>query len=145
MGCWHYGCGCLLSTCPSRPTAVNTRRYSKIRNQWLLASRFYFGGCVPHGMEDGCASEEGRTVVRMAIDSLLAALRRTKTPLDADTLNLLGMEFCQFTAPIERIWLQEIGHAFLDLLDGKITCVPSSTDIMPGSKPYKRSKTNGSS
>src|SRR5438874_7406196 len=85
-----------------------------IRNQWLLASRGYFGGCVPHGMEDACATQEGRAVVRMAIDSLLAALQETKTTLDADTLNLLGIEGGQFTATIERKWLQDTGHAFLD-------------------------------
>lgn len=63
----------------------------KIRNQWLLASRGYFNGCVPHGMEDACATPEGRVVVRVAIDSRLAALQHTKSPLDADTLNLLGI------------------------------------------------------
>lgn len=114
----------------------------KIRNQWLLASRGYFGGCVPHGMEDACATQEGRDVVRIAIDSLLAALCRAPMSLDSDTLNLLGIEGMQ-CAPIERTWLQEIGHAFLDLLDGKIRCVPSSTEVMPGSKPYKRSITDG--
>ena len=114
----------------------------KIRNQWLLASRGYFNGCVPHGMEDACATQDGRNVVRAAIHSLLAALQQTKTPLDADTLNLLGIEG-QFTAPIERNWLRDTGHAFLDLLDGKISCLPSSTEVMPGSKPYERSITNG--
>jgi hypothetical protein len=115
----------------------------KIRNQWLLASRGYFTGCVPHGMDDACATPAGRAVVRMAIDSLLAALQQTKTPLAADTLNLLGIEGGQFTAPIERKWLEDIGHAFLDLLDGKIRCGPSSTEVMPGSKPYKRGISNG--
>jgi hypothetical protein len=115
----------------------------KIRKQWLLASRGYFNGCVPHGMEDACATPEGKAVVRMALDSLLAALQQAKTPLDADTLNLLGIEEGQFTAPIERKWLEDVGHAFLDLLDGNISCVPSSTEVMPGSKPYKRSITNG--
>jgi hypothetical protein len=115
----------------------------EIRNRWLLASRGYFTGCVPHSMEEACATEEGRAVVRMAISSLLAALQQAKSPLDANTLNLLGIEGGQFTAPIERKWLLEIGDAFLDLLDGRITCVPSSADIMPGSKPYKRSITTG--
>src|SRR5687767_13043462 len=72
-----------------------------VRNQWLLASRGYFNGCVPHGMEDACATVDGRAVVRSAIDSLLAALQRTTTPLDADTLNLLGIEG-QFTGPANR-------------------------------------------
>jgi hypothetical protein len=115
----------------------------KIRNQWLLASRGYFGGCVPHGMEDACATQEGRAVVRMAIDSLLAALEHHNTPLDAGTLNLLGIEGGWFTKPIDREWLEEIGYAFLDLLDGKISGVTSSTEIMPGSTPYKRGITNG--
>jgi hypothetical protein len=109
----------------------------EIRNQWLLASRGYFNGCVPHGMEDACVSVEGRAVVRLAIESLLAALRRTTTPLDADTLNMLGIEG-HFTGPIERKWLEEVGYAFLDLLDGKIACDATSTDVMPGSKPYER-------
>jgi hypothetical protein len=107
-----------------------------IRNQWLLASRGYFGGCVPHGMEEACATPEGRTVVRMAIDSLLAELQRRSTPLDASTLDLLGVEGIQF-ASIERRWLVEIGRAFIDLLDAKITCTAASTEVMPGSKPYR--------
>ena len=115
----------------------------KIRNQWLLASRGYFVGCVPHGMKDACATQEGRAVVRTSILSLLAALRQTKTPLDAGTLGLLAIEGLEFTAPIERKMLQDIGHAFLDLLDGKISSVASSTDIMPGSRPYRRSMPNG--
>lgn len=114
----------------------------KIRNQWLLASRYSFVGCVPHGMEEACESQEGRAVVRNAIESLLATVGRASTPVDADTLNLLGMQGL-FTEPIERQWLQDIGHAFLDLLDGKVSADPSSTDVMPGSKAYKRSMTNG--
>jgi hypothetical protein len=107
-----------------------------IRNQWLLASRGYFNGCVPHGMEDACATTEGREVVRIAVDSLLAALRRESAPLDAATLNLLGIEGT-YTAPIERRWLLEIGQAFIDLLEGKIGDTASSAEMMPGSKPYK--------
>jgi hypothetical protein len=114
----------------------------KIRNQWLLASRGYFTGCVPHGMEDACATAEGISVVRMVIDSLLAALSATDAPLDAHTLNLLGIEGGEFTGPIERKWLQEIGYAFLDLLDGKISGGPSSTEVMPGSIPYQRRTTS---
>src|SRR5258708_30963708 len=70
----------------------------EIRNQWLLASRGYFNGCVPHGMEDACETKAGRDVVRIAIDSLLAALQRAPTPLDSDTLNLLGNEGMQFAS-----------------------------------------------
>lgn len=122
------------------PAPTNRGEYLatiKIRNKWLLASRGCFGGCVPHGMADACATQKGRTTIRIAIDSLLTALRQTPMPLDADTMNLLGIEG-QFTAPIERKWLEEIGYAFLDLIDGKISGTAASTEIMPGSKPYKR-------
>jgi len=127
----------LLALHMPEPTDSGEHRATiAVRNQWLLASRGYFGGCVPHGMEKACATPEGRTVVRIAIDSLLAALQRESTPLEAGTLDLLGIEGIQFT-PIDRVWLREIGQAFIDLLDGKITWTASSTDVMPGSKPYK--------
>jgi hypothetical protein len=113
-----------------------------IRNQWLLASRGGFIGCVPDGMEEACATSEGRSVVRVAIDSLLMALQGSSAPIDASTLDMLGIEGTQF-APIERVWLREIGQAFIDLLDGKITCTASSTEVMPGSKPYRRIETSG--
>ena len=107
----------------------------KIRNQWLLASRGYFGGWVPHDLANICATKEGMDVVHKAIRSLLAILKKSEMPLDADTLNLLGIDG-QFSVPIERQWLVDIGNAFLDLLAGKIRCIVSSTDVMPGSKPY---------
>lgn len=114
-----------------------------IRNKWLLASRGYFIGCIPHSMEEACATPDGIAIVRKAINSLLAALKDSTAPLDANTLNLLGIEGGVFTKPIERKWVEEVGHAFLDLLDGKINGVPTSTEIMPGSKPYVRSIING--
>ena len=122
------------------PDATTSDEYdatNEIQNKWLLASRGYCTGCVPHGMNDICATQQGRAVVHSAIDSLLTALRQTAMPLDADTLNLLGIEG-QFTAPVERKWLEEIGYAFLDLLAGKITGTAASTEVMPGSKPYQR-------
>ena len=134
----------LLALHLPEPTNTGTHLATiKIRNKWLRASRGYAGGHVPHSMEYACATQERRAVVRIAIDSLLAALRKSNMPLDPYTLNLLGNEGGDFTAPIERKWLEEIGHAFLDLLDGKISELASSTEVMPGSKPYKRSITNG--
>src|SRR5262249_11537558 len=88
---------------PEPTDSGETQATPEIRNLWQLASRGYFVGCVPHGMEDACATQEGRAVVRMAIDSLVAALGQAETPLDADTRNLLGIEGW-FTAPIERKW-----------------------------------------
>ncbi len=54
-------------------------------------------------------------------------------------LGIEEMQFARMELPLERKWLQQIGHAFLDLLDGKLTCTASSTEIMPGSKPYRES------
>lgn len=119
------------------PDSTNSDVANEIRNKWLLASRGCFGGCVPHGINDICATQEGRAVVHSAVDSLLTALRQTATPLDVDTMNLLGIQGL-FSAPVEREWLEEIGYAFLDLLAGKITGTAASTEVMPGSKPYKR-------
>lgn len=108
-----------------------------IRNQWLLASRGWFVGCVPHGLEEACATPEGRTVVRMAVESLLEALHRDATPLEASTLNLFGIEG-EFVRNVERKWLIDVGHAFVDLLEGKITDTAASSALMPGSTPYQR-------
>lgn len=108
-----------------------------IRNQWLLASRGYFTGCVPHGMVFACATPAGMTVVRNAIQSLMAKLDESDSALDADTLNLLGNEGCHYS-DIERDRLKDIGHAFMDLLDGRIDRTARSTEVMPGSKPYTR-------
>jgi len=113
-----------------------------VRDQWLLASRGYFMGCVPHGMEDTCLTSEGQAVVRFAIASLLGALQRSQVPLEPATLNLLGFEG-EFSRPIERRWLLDVGHAFLDLLDGRITCDASCADVMPGTRPYDRSSAGG--
>lgn len=110
----------------------------EIRNQWLLASLGFFVGCVPHGLEDACASEEGEAVVRHAILSLLHVLEESDTPLDPDTFNLMGFQVIGFTSSVERRCLKDIGHAFLDLLDGKIVGRASRADILPGSKPYQR-------
>ncbi len=109
-----------------------------IRNHWLLASHIYFGGCTPHCMEEACETAEGRTVVRIAVDSLLAALQKSSAPLDQNTLHLLGIKDGLFTKSLERKWLIEIGHAFIDLLDEKLTCDATSTEVMPGSIPYRR-------
>jgi hypothetical protein len=122
----------LLALHVPEPTENHFLAY-EIRNQWLLASRYCFNGCVPHGLEDATATVEGRGIVRAAIDSLMRRLENAPTILDANTLNLLGFEQ-SFTEPFETSRLIEIGRAFIELLDGKITCTVRSTDFMPGSK-----------
>src|SRR5215475_3618928 len=64
----------------------------KIRNDWLLASRGYFMGCVPDGLEDAVSTDEGREVVIRAIRSLIGALEKGPETLDGGTLSLLGFE-----------------------------------------------------
>ncbi len=108
----------------------------EIRNRWLLASGVYFGGCVPHDMEFATATPERQNVARMAIDSLMAALDKSSSPLNADTLNLLGIEGRDFF-DIDRSSVKDIGYAFRDLLDGRIEATARSTEIMPGSKPSR--------
>ena len=108
-----------------------------IRNRWLLASRGYFNGCVPHEMEYACSTPERLSTVRTAIDSLMAKLNESKSRLAADTLNVLGNEGYQYF-DIDRERLIDIGFAFIDLLEGHIAHTACSTDIMPGSKPYAR-------
>lgn len=112
---------------------------TEIRNRWLLASRGYFNGCVPHDMEFACSSAEGVSVVRVAIDSLMKSLNQSNMPMDCETLNLLGIEGSMFTSSIDRQVLRDVGNAFLDLLDGKIYDNAASANLMPGSLPYQRS------
>ena len=109
----------------------------EIRNKWLLASRAYFNGCVPHDMEFACSTPDKMDVVRTAIESLMTKLDKSDSTLDANTLNLLGNDGFQYFN-IERERLLDIGFAFRDLLDGRINNTAHSTEVMPGSKPYTR-------
>jgi hypothetical protein len=102
-----------------------------IRNQWLLASRGFFTGCVPLKLGANVATREGRTAVVDATHSLLNALRRGPARLDHDVLNLLGID--GFERDINAAQLIEVGEALLDLINGKRFGGPSDTEFMPGS------------
>lgn len=106
---------------------------TKIRDQWLLASRGFWNGCVPEGLEEAVSTAEGEALVRAAIHSLLGALKLVPPHLGRDVFNLMGFDWT-CTADIETRRLIEVGHAFLDLLDGKITAGPSDSSFMPGSQ-----------
>ena len=54
---------------------------TSIRDQWLLASRGFFNGCVPEGLEEAVSTPEGEALVRAAIHSLLGALESAPTRL----------------------------------------------------------------
>lgn len=105
----------------------------QIRNQWLLASGVHFGGCVPHGLQEATATEEGRQIIRTAIVSLMQRLKLAPPSLNGSILDLLGIEGT-FSEEFGTWRLLEVGEAFLDLLDGKLECTVKSTAFMPGSK-----------
>lgn len=107
---------------------------TRIRDNWLLASRGYFIGCIPDGLEEAISTSEGATLVRNAIDSLMKALGKSPSMLNKDVLNLLGFVDRTFIADIETRKLLEVGQAFLDLIDGKVTADATDTSFMPGSR-----------
>jgi hypothetical protein len=112
------------TTCPSR--------VCEIRNQWLLASRGYFGGFIPVKLDEAVADEEGRQIVVAAIKSLMTALEKGPATLDPGTLNLIGFTGSVWTKPYESNLLLEVGNAFLALIDGRITTTVADTSFMPG-------------
>lgn len=111
----------------------------KIRDNWLLASRGYFNGCVPVCLEEAVSTEEGRNIVVRAIKSLLDALQKGPERLDHRTLNLLGIELVLWMDNFESWRLIEVGNAFLDLIAGKIESDARSTEFMAGCRdtPHK--------
>lgn len=117
-------------------TAEKHSTIRQIRDQWLLASKGYFIGCVPHGMEDAATLTDGLLVVRQAIDSIMQALEEAPKTLDKDVLNLLGFwePGIVWTGDVESWSLREVGHAFVGLVEGKITGTASSTELMPGTR-----------
>jgi hypothetical protein len=102
-----------------------------IRDQWLLASRGWFNGCVPHGLEKATATPEGSELVRNAVLSLSDALHRAPERISGGALSLLGFESGYLDIEVEV--LRDIAGAFLDLLDFKVEATAHSTERMPGS------------
>jgi len=113
---------------PLEPPTLAT----SIRDQWLLASRGYFGGMVPHGLDEAVATPEGEAIVRAAIHSLLESLAKAPRDFGPEVLNLMGIEG-EFFGRWETSRFIEVGQAFIDLLDGKISDTSASTAFMPGS------------
>jgi hypothetical protein len=103
----------------------------RIRDGWLLASRGYFGGWVPDGLEEATGNAEGRAVVLRALGSLLGALGSAPPVLNAGILNLLGNEHV-WPADVKTAALMEVAQALLDLIEGRIGTDPSNTTFMPG-------------
>jgi hypothetical protein len=53
----------------------------RIRDQWLLASRGYFNGCVPHGFPEAVETDAGGDIVRRAVLAAASALERAPNAL----------------------------------------------------------------
>jgi hypothetical protein len=101
-----------------------------IRDQWLLASRGFFNGCVPVGLEDALRTKAGEKAVREAADSLQRALEGSPENLGKDAFNLLGFE-SGWEKDVQKRDLIEIGRSFRDVLDGK---APAKTPKKIGTK-----------
>jgi hypothetical protein len=118
---------------PDDTDSVQTHEATKcIRDRFLLASTGYFVGCVPHGLEEVVATTEGATLLRSAVESLLQGLESAPKELSIGVLSLMGLEIYGYPGDFGTWRLIEVAHAFLALLDGKITATASSTEFMPG-------------
>jgi hypothetical protein len=120
---------------PTNSESPMTHQVSfQLRDQWLLASKGFFIGCVPSGLEETAPTQEGQAVIRAATTSLRAALLKSPPSINKDALNLLCFEGVVWGDDFETRRLVEVADAFVNLLDGKISCTASSTEFMPGTR-----------
>jgi hypothetical protein len=103
----------------------------RIRDQWLLASKIDFGGCVPDGLDDAFATDDGRAAVIAATDSLMNALKGVAHVIDRDALNLLGMEGGPWHHHFPTSSLIKTAHAFHDLYAGRVRTTASDSTFVP--------------
>lgn len=120
----------LLALHIAEPTPTETLA-RQVRDQWLLASRGWFTGCVPHNLEAIASQDEGSELIRSAVLTLVAVLNEAPAVLPANMLNLIGFSFL-VVEDVETAKLIDVGAAFLDLLDRKIKAGASDTSLMPG-------------
>ncbi|WP_282081586.1 hypothetical protein [Aquimarina algiphila] len=111
-------------------SSVDGSEEHKIRDQWLIASRGCFNGCVPDGIDEAVSTDIGRKIVTDAIYSLLAELKKAPDKLDRNVLNLMGCG--EWIADFETYRLIELSEAILDLIDGKVGSGPEDTSFMLG-------------
>lgn len=120
----------LLALHLEEPTASGSLT-REIRDQWLLASKGWFVGWVPHNLEQIASRAGGTELVRSATRKLLAVLNEAPAMLSAEILNVIGFDYL-LEQDVETARLIDVGCAWLDLLDGKITD-GTSNRMMPGS------------
>ncbi len=104
----------------------------RIRDGWLLASRGYFGGCVPIDLDAAVATSGGKAIVIDAITSLRAALQKGAPRICHHAINLMGIsgDYC---ADVETARLLEVSDAFLSLIHGAPFGDAGCNVPMPGS------------
>jgi|GEM_PF-1688060 len=105
---------------------------AEIRDNWLLQSRGYFSGCVSVELDYYIKSSEGRKIIADAISSLMEALSKSPDKLSREVINVLGIDGL-YQTDIETWRLVEVGHAFIDLIDGKVRYKSDNSAFMPGS------------
>ena len=93
---------------------------TRIRDGWLLASKGFFSGAVPVCLEEAVSTEDGKVIVQKAIRSLLRALPNGPHTISTPLFHILGLSDATRRSGIEADCLIDAGHAFLDLIDGKI-------------------------
>ncbi|MGJ7609302.1 MULTISPECIES: hypothetical protein [unclassified Variovorax] len=102
-----------------------------IRNEWLLASRGFFGGAIPFHLADNIATSEGRKAVVNAIESLQTELKKSPMQLEPSVLNLLGISG-SFRGKLESGQLAEVGESLLALINGRQFGSAADSAFMPG-------------
>jgi hypothetical protein len=102
-----------------------------IRNEWLLASRGFFGGAVPFHLAENIATPDGRKAVVDAINSLQNELKNNLTDLQPSVLNLLGIAG-KFMGHVESAQLAEVGKSMLALIDGQRFGSAADSSFEPG-------------
>ncbi len=117
---------------PSDHDSIEYRNESyEIRNQWLLASKGYFGGWVPHALEDFFLLPHGREIITLAMLSLRGEINHMTSPFTLEIMSLIGGEHGGTTVTKEQ--LIDIDDGWNDLIAEKIIATASSTARMPGS------------
>jgi hypothetical protein len=104
---------------------------AEIRDDWLLASRGFFVGCVPVMLDKHLSAASGKEVVVSTINSLKSALQKVGPVISKDALNLFGFVDSTWTKDFETHKLIEVADVFLELIDGKITQTCDSARLIP--------------
>lgn len=102
-----------------------------LRDRWLLHSRESFVGCIDAGLDKFSADQSARDSIAAACEQLRDALERGEAPLDAGTLNVLGIVGLQFLGDVPRKDLRDLCESFLLLLADRFPATASDQVYIP--------------